>query len=185
MDTRQRSRLGLGLLAAVVLAASPVHAQQGAAPTPPPAAQPQVRMPGAEQIVVLVRSAILTLNDAVQTGNFTVLRDRAAPSFHAANSAARLALIFKSLTQQGVDLAAVAAIAPQLTAAPSIDKNQRLHVAGHFPGSVARIDFGLIFEMVGDHWRIFGISVNPAPPQSVEAELPKFAPAWDAVGHTK
>jgi hypothetical protein len=142
-------------------------------------------MPGAETIVILIRSALLTLNDAVQTGNFTVLRDRASPSFQATNTAARLAIIFQSLTQQGIDLSAVAVIPPQLTVAPAIDANQRLRITGSFPGKPVRIDFDLMFEVVDDRWRLFGISVNPAQAaadaapdnaQPAPAKLPVSAP---------
>jgi hypothetical protein len=38
-------------------------------------------MPEAEKVVLLLRTTLLTLNDALQTGNFTVLRDVSAPSF--------------------------------------------------------------------------------------------------------
>ena len=41
---------------------------------------PQVVMPDAEKIVLLLRVTLITLNDAVQTGNFTVLRDMGAPA---------------------------------------------------------------------------------------------------------
>jgi hypothetical protein len=37
-------------------------------------------MPDAEKIVLLVRTTLITLNDALQTGNFTVLRDIGAPA---------------------------------------------------------------------------------------------------------
>jgi hypothetical protein len=36
-------------------------------------------MPEAEKVVLLLRTTLLTLNDALQTGNFTVLRDVSAP----------------------------------------------------------------------------------------------------------
>ena len=121
----------------------------------------QVVLPDAEKIVTLIRSALLTLNDAVQTGNFTVLRDKAAPSFQTANTAARLAIIFQSLGQQRIDLTAVAVLAPQLTQTPAIDANQRLRLTGSFPGNPIRIDFDLVFQAVDGRWRLFGISVNP------------------------
>jgi hypothetical protein len=47
-------------------------------------------MPDAEKIVLLLRNTLITLNDAIQTGNFTVLRDMGAPGFRDANSAGRL-----------------------------------------------------------------------------------------------
>ena len=50
-------------------------APKGAQPAPAPAPQPQVSV---EQVFYLIRSTLLTLNDANRTGNYTVLRDLAA-----------------------------------------------------------------------------------------------------------
>ena len=59
--------------------------------------------------VILIRSTRLSLNDAMETGNYTVLRDLATPSFREANSAGRLYQIFASLEAQHVSLAATTA----------------------------------------------------------------------------
>jgi hypothetical protein len=141
-------------------------------------------MPDDEGLLVLIRTTILSLNDAVQTGNFTVLRDAGAPGFYAANSAARLAFIFQQLSQDGVDLSPVAVITPQIIGVPSIDANQRLHVGGYFPGrrGANTVGFDLTFEQVGGRWRIFGLSVKPAPSDAAKADLPKFAPSPGLAG---
>ena len=65
----------------------------------PQAEQPQLAMPDAEKIVLLVRTTLITLNDALQTGNFTVLRDIAAPGFREVNTAGRLAQSFSDLAR--------------------------------------------------------------------------------------
>jgi hypothetical protein len=150
-----------------------------AAQTPPPAqpkapaAQPppQVAMPDADKIVLLLRGTLLTLNDAVQTGNFTVLRDLSAPGFRDANSAARLGAIFGNLAQRGIDLSAVAILAPQLGEAPSIDpQTSMLRIKGFFPGQPVRIDFEVIYQPVGGRWRLFGLSVQPTSTASQTAQ---------------
>ena len=151
-------------------------APPAAAPTPP--SQPaQLVMPDAERIVLLVRTSLLTLNDALQTGNFTVLRDVAAPSFSQANSAARLASIFGNLTKQAVDLTAIALIVPQLTEPPILDQqNKMLRIKGFFPGQPVRIDFDVIYQAVEGRWRLFGLSVQPthvAPATGLPATTPK------------
>lgn len=131
------------------------------APSAPPA-QTQVVMPDADKILLLVRTTLLTLNDAVQTGNYTVLRDVAAPGFREANSAARLTQIFANLAQRGIDLTPVAVMAPQLTAAPSIDpKSGMLHLKGYFPGQPVQLNFEVLYQPVAGRWRMFGLSVNP------------------------
>jgi hypothetical protein len=119
-------------------------------------------MPDAEKIVVLIRTALLTLNDALQTGNFTVLRDVGAPGFREANSAARLSQIFSNLMSQGVDLSAAATIAPQLAEAPVIDpKTNILRIKGWFPSQPLQVNFTLWFQPTAGRWRLFGISLNP------------------------
>ena len=207
MDTKQRSRgRGLSMLASALLAAVPAHAgQTGAAqnaPPPPagPAVQSQGHMPDIEQVYVLIRSTILTLDTAVRAGNFSVLRDVGAPSFQAANTSARLARIFQNLDQQRIDLSGVAITAPRISRLESIDHGRRLRVKGSFPSPRARIDFDLIFEHVGTQWRLFGLSVNPVgpansvtpvgatsgvrPAESAPTRLPQFSPRWDVVNVT-
>jgi hypothetical protein len=132
-------------------------------------------MPDAEKIVLLLRSTLVTLNDAIQTGNFTVLRDVGAPGFREANSAARLSQAFSNLASQGVDLSAVTTIAPQLTEAPTLDQQKgMLHLKGYFPGQPVQINFEMLYQAVGGRWRLFGLSVQPAssagPPQSVSGD---------------
>lgn len=153
-------------LAALLMASASAVAQapkatdpkeQSAAPS-----APQVTMPSAEGIVLLIRTTLLTLNDAVQTGNFTVLRDRAAPGFRDANTAARLGVIFSDLAQRGVDLSAVSILSPELAEAPAIDPNSKLlRIKGQFPGRSVGIDFDLMFQPVAGRWRVFGLSVQP------------------------
>jgi hypothetical protein len=141
--------------------AAPV-AQPGHVPPFPPA-QVQVVMPDKGKIVLLIRTALLTLNDALQSGNYTVLRDVAAPAFREANSAARLARIFSTLAESRIDLTLVAVMAPQLTAPPTIDPNTRmLHLKGYFPGQPVQLNFQLLYQPVAGRWRLFGLSVNPA-----------------------
>lgn len=118
-------------------------------------------MPDAEKIVLLVRNTLITLNDAIQTGNFTVLRDRGAPGFRQANSAGRLSAIFSDLTSRGVDLSVVSVVTPKLTGSPILDQEKRtLNIKGYFPAPPVHIDFEVIYQSVGGRWRLFGLSVQ-------------------------
>ncbi len=119
-------------------------------------------MPDAEGLVVLIRRALLSLNDGLLTGNFTVLRDLGSPKFKEANTAHRLGQVFAPIAAQGVDLSAVAIIAPQISQLSSIDEaNSAFRVAGFFPGTPVRIDFKLGFALVGGRWLIEEIGVLP------------------------
>ena len=142
-----------GLLAALLLVAILV---------PSPSARAQASMPGDNQILLLIRTALLTLNDALQTGNFTVLRDVAAPGFREVNTASKLGQAFSYLHSQGVELSAVAVMTPKLDPKPVLNKkNNTLRIKGVFPGKPVGIGFDLIYQVVNGRWRLFGISVNP------------------------
>jgi hypothetical protein len=125
------------------------------------------------QALYLIRSTLLTLNDANRSGNYSVLRDLAAPSFQAKNSAADLAQIFSNLRGRRFDLFAVAISAPKLTAPPHIENGGLLRLTGYFPTRPLQIDFDLLFQDVGNEWRLFGISV--ATPKTSLAEVKKPA----------
>jgi hypothetical protein len=132
-------------------------------------------MPDAEKIVLLLRTSLVTLNDAIQTGNFTVLRDVGAPDFREANSAARLSQALSNLASQGVELSVVTTIAPQLTEQPTLDQQKgMLHLKGYFPSQQVQINFEMLYEAVGGRWRLFALSVQPAsvasPSQSVSGD---------------
>ena len=150
-------------------------------PTPSPEASggqaKQAAQPLVFDALFLVRATLLTLNDANRSGNYTVLRDLAAPDFQARNTAADLALHFADLRNRKLDLYAVATLAPEFSPAPAVDANRRLHLAGFFPTRPLQINFDLTFQVVNGQWRLLAISVatpqapatqsraNPAPPQ--------------------
>jgi hypothetical protein len=125
-----------------------------------PASPAQNDPVGGELALYLVRSIMLTLNDANRTGNYTVLRDIAAPSFQAANSAADLSMAFAELRRRKLDLYAVAVIAPQLTALPVRNAHDQLRLTGYFPTQPQQIKFDLTFENGGGQWRLFNMSVQ-------------------------
>jgi hypothetical protein len=129
-----------------------------------PAKQPEAKLPvSLEQALYLIRSTLLTLNDANRSGNYTVLHDLAAPAFQAKNTAADLARIFADLRQRRIDLYAVALTAPRLSAAPHLESNGMLRLTGVFPTHPLQIKFDLLFQDVGKQWRLFGISIGTPP----------------------
>jgi hypothetical protein len=150
------------------------QAPKGAQSSPPatPAPQPQVSV---EQVLYLVRSTLLTLNDANRSGNYTVLRDLAAPGFQAKNTAADLAQAFVDLRRRKFDLFGVALVTPQLTAAPTIDGNGRLLLSGVFLTRPQQIKFDLMFEVDAGQWKLFGIAVATPEAPPLEAQ-PQQAP---------
>ncbi len=110
-------------------------------------------------VLILTRSALLALDQANKTGNYTVLRDLGSPDFQE-NSASELGDVFASQRKQGLDFGAVAVLEPQLTLLPRIEPSGMLHMAGFFPSVPLQLNFELLFEPVNRQWKIFGVSVN-------------------------
>ena len=127
-----------------------------------------------EQALYLVRSTLLTLNDANLSGNYTVLRDLAAPDFQARNTAADLAQTFSDLRRRNFDLYGAALLAPQLTVVPALDQSGMLHLAGYIPTRPQQINFDLVFQVVSNRWRLYSISI--ATPEAAPAQPPAQAP---------
>jgi len=161
--------------------ATPKQVPKAAAPAAPKQAQapPSVSI---EQVLYLTRSTLLTLNDANRSGNYSVMRDLAAPDFQARNTAADLAQIFADLRRRNFDLYGAALLAPQLTAAPALDAEKRLRLTGFFPTRPQQINFDLSFQVVGGQWRLFGISIATpeAPPLEAQVQAPTANPAAPA-----
>jgi hypothetical protein len=162
--------------------ATPKAVPAAPAPAPPPAAQQQTMPVSIEQALYLVRSTLLTLNDANRSGNYTVLRDLAAPDFQARNTAADLGLSFSDLRRRNFDLYGAALLAPQLTAVPGLDQGGMLHLAGYIPTRPQQINFDLIFQVVAGQWRLFGISITTpeAPTAQTQTTAPSKAQAPSA-----
>ena len=156
--------------------------QQQSQPAPP---APQVQgppLPDAYKLNLLIRSSIIALNQANQTGNYTVLQDLAAPAFRASNNSVRLAQIFSALRQRQLDLTPVLFFTPKLIAQPQIAPNGLLRLAGYFPTAPERVNFDLIYQIVDGQWRLFGIGVTTSPAEVTSAVPPAGGPAEPAQG---
>lgn len=155
MNARFRIMLPVVLAMAVLVLTTPVTAQR---------VQPAV--PGREALTILIRNSVIALNQANLTGNYTVLRDLAAPGFRATNSAASLAIAFTNLRNKKADLGAVVLLPPKLTAKPGFDSAGRLVLRGYFPSKPAQVQFQLVYQPVSGKWRLFGIAVDIATPKT-------------------
>ncbi len=152
-EKAQRS-LALGALAAV-LTFNMAVAQGPAASAARPAAQ--IDRNG---VLILIRSTLTALQQANETGNYTVLRDLGSEVFQQTNNAARLGEIFANLRAQKLDLSGVVVLEPQLTLLPQIESTGAMHMAGFFPSVPVQINFELAYAPTGGRWRLSGISVG-------------------------
>jgi len=126
------------------------------------AANPQV-LPDTAALNILIRRTLLTLNDANLSGNYTVLRDLAAPSFQSANDPAKLAEIFANFRKNKIDMAPIVLFDPKLVREPALTKVGMLRLSGFMPTRPQQINFDMVFEKVEGRWRLFAIAANTSP----------------------
>ena len=142
--------------------------QQTGSITPAEAPLPRVALPPPEHMLGLIRTTIIAVNQANQTGNYTVLRDLGSADFRNANDASRLAAIFQVLREQGIDFTPLLQIPPEVSETPSIDGQGQLHLVGFFPTEPLRVNFDMSFQTEKGRWRPYTISVYLA---RVEAQV--------------
>ena len=139
-----------------------------------PAAQSQLPPPrplpfDKNSALILIRTTLIAVQQANQTGNYSVLYALSAPGFQAVNSPERLAQNFSKLRAKNFDLSGVAVLEPQLTVLPEIYANGTMRMAGFFPSVPMQVYFELQFTSVEEQWRLVAISVDvrgataPAP----------------------
>ena len=120
---------------------------------------------------MLIRTTLIALRNAVQTGNFTVMHDLGSPAFQAANSPARLGIVFADLQNRHMDLSPVAYVTPALSETPSITPGGMLKLVGYFPTRPLELKFQMLFQSVNNQWLLFGISIDNTDPIAAQ-EMP-------------
>jgi len=167
------------LLAGATVIASPVLGQPGASPARPQQVAPRAAPIDRNGVLILIRTTLIAVQQANQTGNYGVLWGLSAPGFQSANSPERLANLFGGLRAQNYDLSGVAVLEPQLTVLPELDdENNVMRLAGYFPSVPLQVNFNLQFTAVEGRWRLLGIGVTvgsptPVAPSPGEAAKPE------------
>lgn len=138
----------------------------GAAHIPSTQARNARTVPNPYELTILVNSTLTALNHANRTGNYSVLRDLASPSFRKLNSTTRLSTIFAHHRERELDISASLLYAPVFEKPPHIDKKGLLHLNGHIPTQPFHLKFALIYEKSGARWRIMTLSIAPAIPRT-------------------
>ncbi|QFT79234.1 hypothetical protein FIU89_01325 [Roseovarius sp. THAF27] len=138
------------------------------------AAQEQVERSFA---VALIRDIMTAVNHGNWTGNYTVLRDYAAPEFSAANDPTRLAGLFTPVREAGLDMLPVLVTEPEILQAKIAAGGQQMRLTGYFPTRPQHFSFDMVLVNEGRRWVLLDISVGafdpisaPAPDPSAEAQ---------------
>ena len=132
------------------------------------------------RLLLMVRNAIIALNQANLTGNYSVLRDMGTPNFQITNSSARLAEAFSTLRARRLDISPIMFFNPKFASPPSIQDGQVLRATGVFPTTPEQVNFDIAFQLFGEQWMLAGIAVNVAPPGENVQAMTTPAPARSA-----
>jgi hypothetical protein len=122
-------------------------------------AAPKLLVPESQGLAVLVQNTLIALSHANLTGNYSVLRDLAAPGFQKLNSTKQLAASFADLRVRNVNLSPIVLFQPKLVGEPAIDDKGFLRLAGFYETQPLQVHFNLVFQPVAAVWRLFEISV--------------------------
>lgn len=120
---------------------------------------PKLLVPDSQGLAVLIQNSLIALNHANLTGNYSVLRDLAAPGFQKLNSPKQLAASFADLRARNVNLSPIVLFQPKLVGDPAIDDKGFLRMAGFYETRPLQVHFDLVFQPVAAVWRLFEISV--------------------------
>lgn len=155
--------LSLAIAMALALVGASAHAQDAPAePQPEPRAEPPLVEPS--YATALIRDVLAAVNHGNGTGNYTVLRDIAAPEFALANDPTRLAGLFTPLREERLDLLQAMVIDPVILESALSDTGQELRLTGFVPLQPRHVSFDLVLGLEGRRWLLLGISVGAFDP---------------------
>jgi hypothetical protein len=180
---RNHTRIRFALTLCALLGA--MAAARAETPAAPGGAAGSTAMPDPYKMNMLIRTTLIALNQANQTGNYSVLRDLGTPQFQAMNTDASLAMNFSTLRQRNLDLSPVVFFDPKLIRPAAVQPNGVLRLTGFIDSKPERILFDLGFEATQGQWRLAAVIVDmkPAPPDqpaAADASGTKAAPAKKA-----
>ncbi len=115
-------------------------------------------LPTAKVEEVMVKTSLLTLNDANLTGNYDVLYARMAKPFRERFSADTLKQAFQSFAGHHID--AIAGMAIVTSEDPTIDEKGALQLRGYFDTTPSRLSYELDYVVSEGEWKLIAIDVK-------------------------
>ena len=127
------------------------------------AAAAQTKVPSERPLEALVKSALLSLNDANLTGNYTVFHAKLSKPFRQQFTVEKLKDTFREFNEKSIDIDIVSAMQPAFTTPPAVDGDGKLNVKGFFPTDPTRVNFELSFIPSDGEWKLISINVKLGP----------------------
>lgn len=120
-------------------------------------------LPPASMQEQLIKTTLLTFNDANLTKNYNVLHARMAKPFREQFTAARMQQVFKGFSDKGINLASFVVLAPVVDEA-KVDGDGVLHLSGYFKTEPYQTYFNLDFVPSENEWKPTRLNVNTKKP---------------------
>jgi hypothetical protein len=170
--------------------AKPAETPTGALPQQ--SQQPQLEIPSRTRLDLLIRSTLMALDHANQSGNYSVLRDLGSPAFQRFYTASALSDRFVALRKAKIDFSPILFFHPQMTAEPTLQEGRFLRLVGFMPTKPQQINFDLAYQNIEGQWLLVALSVNmsegqrltsrndPAPKPAKPAAAARKPPAENA-----
>ena len=134
------------LIAALIALAAPARAEN--------------TVPSAQLQEILIKTSLLTLNDANITGNYAVLHAKLAKPFRDQFSPDRLKQIFKPFADQKLDYSLIAARPPVASAESIIDRRGALVTRGYFDTRPSRLTYEIDFLPSEGEWKPIKLNID-------------------------
>ena len=134
-----------------------------AAPTSAPPPISSTPVPGELELVKLIWTTMVAVDQGNRSGNYSVLRDLSASGFQINNDPAQLTQIFAGIRNTRLDLANTLLVAPVYTGGPVLIAPDVFRVKGYFALRPTAIAFDLQFQWQQGRWKMFGVSLAPQP----------------------
>jgi hypothetical protein len=117
-------------------------------------------MPGPAVQEVLVKSTLLTLNDAVATENFAVFHAKLSKPFRDQFPPEKLKAVFQNLIDKHAVFDAVVAERMIADEEAKVDDKGVLKLKGHFETTPKRVKYELGFIQSEGAWKLSGVTID-------------------------
>ncbi|MFB9265164.1 hypothetical protein ACFFWD_18730 [Bradyrhizobium erythrophlei] len=134
-----------GLFALIAVALSPAYA---------------VELPDDDEQDVLVRTTLMTFNDANVTGNYSVLIAKASPQFQAQVTPEKLSTTFEGFRKNNLFIEDIVNAEYASQDKPSVDGDGVLTLSGTFKTDELTVKYRLRYAQNDKAWKVLGINVD-------------------------
>jgi hypothetical protein len=130
----------------------------GGLTVPAPAVAQSLPLPTPMVEEVMVKTSLLTLNDANLTGNYTVMHAKMAKPFRDKFGADTLKQAFKAFAGQHIDVIAAKPIVA--TSDARLSSSGALMLRGYFDTTPSRLNYELDYAVSEGEWKLISIDVK-------------------------